>query len=144
VKFLLGGAFEHIEPTRNPTSYVAGVVLDLTSLLKLRDAYELAINDFLAVEALPCILETEDTKGQYMLEAEAGSLEPNMQYKEKWAPHAGWKVAPHHLRAPDAYYLNRIGRPWDHLAISAVLRDRHFLASCRAFITAETTPNSET
>ena len=141
VEYLLGGAFDHVELVRNPSSHIAGVVLDLASLLALKDLYELAVNDFLAVEALPSIIETDDTGGQYILGAEGGSLEPNMRYEEKWVPRDGWKLAPHHLRSPDSYYLNRIGKPWDHLAISAVLRDRHFLPSCRAFISGDRMPD---
>lgn len=133
IEYLLGGAFDHVELTRNPSSQIAGVVLDLAAILGFKDLYELAVNDFLAVEALPSIVESDDTNCQYVRAAEGGSYDPNMQYQEKWVPRDGWKLAPHHLRTPDTFYLNRIGKTWDHLAISAVLRDRHFLPSCRAF-----------
>src|SRR5580704_13872571 len=32
------------------------------------------------------------------------------------------------------YYLQRIGRWWDMLAVSSVLRDRHFLETCQHFL----------
>ncbi len=137
VVYLFGAAFEHVEIKRNPMSYLAAVVLDLSALLKFKDIYELARNDFLAVDASPSIFESDDSKGQYVLEGKGGTLETNMQYEERWSPQDGWKVAPHHLRTPASYYLNRIGRHWDHLAVSAVLRDRHFLPSCQIFVSTE-------
>jgi hypothetical protein len=139
VGYLFGGSFEHVQLPRNPTSYIAGITLDLAALLEMEEVYELARNDFLAVEASPSILEAEDTNGQYLLEGANCSLEPSMSYEDKWNPRDGWKVAPHHFRTPESYYLNRVGRPWDHLAVSAVLRDRHFLPSCRVFATRKLT-----
>ena len=100
----------------------------------MNEVFELAVNDFLAVKAMPTVVEVGDTPGQYVLNAEDIRSEPNMQYCETWAPVDEWKLAPHHKRGPLAYYLQRIGRPWDHLAVSAVLRDRHFLPTCRAFL----------
>jgi hypothetical protein len=77
------------------------------------------------------VVETQDSLGQYVHGAEDTRYEPNIHYDDEDSPTEGWKVAPHHHRAPDSYYLGRLGRFGDHLAISSVLRDRYFLATCR-------------
>lgn len=100
----------------------------------MKEVYEVAINDFLAVHAMPSVVEVGDTPSQYFLDGEDVRSEPNMPYSETWVPVDGWKLAPHHNRGPLAYYLQRIGRAWDHLAVSAVLRDRHFLPTCRTIL----------
>ena len=100
----------------------------------MKELFELATNDFLAVQAVLPVVEVGDTSSQYSFSGEDIRYEPNMRYSETWTPIDGWKVAPHHKRAPAAYYLERIGRPWDHLAVSAVPRDRHFLPTCRTVL----------
>jgi hypothetical protein len=134
VAYLLGNPFEHVAVPRRRASYAATVVLDLAAILETKDVFELAVNDFLAVHAMPTVVEVSDTCNQYVSNGEDIRCEPNMQYTETWVPVEEWKVAPHHKRGPAAYYLQRIGRPWDHLAVSAVLRDRHFLSTCRTLI----------
>lgn len=134
VDYLLGTPFEHIDLRRRSESYVSTVVLDMAALLEMGDVYKVARNDFLAVDAMSCVVETQDTPGQYMMNATDTRYEPNMQYKEDWLPGDGWKVAPHHYRSQPSYYLARIGRHWDHLAVCSVLRDRHFLPTCRTMI----------
>jgi len=134
VAYLFGGAFEHITFPRRSASYTATVVLDLASMFEMNELFELAINEFLAVHAVLPVIEVGDVSNQYVLGGEDIRYEPNMEYSVTWTPMDGWKVAPHHKRAPGAYYLQRIGRPWDHLAISAVLRDRHFLPTCRKIL----------
>ena len=134
VNHLLGGPFQHILPLqRRSDSYIATVVLDLAAILRMKDVFELARNDFMAVGITLPVIEASDTRGQYLIGGEGLHINPNMEYSEAWNPCDGWKVAPHHHRASDAYYLERIGRPWDHLAVSAVLRDRHFLPACMAY-----------
>ncbi len=100
----------------------------------MKELFELPRNDFLAVHAMLPVIEVGDTRSQYLLSAEDIRHEPNMQFSETWTPIDGWNVAPHHKRGPAAYYLERIGRFWDHLAVSAVLRDRHFLPTCRTVL----------
>lgn len=131
---LLGAPFEHVNVERRMESYVATVVLDLAALLEMGDVFELARNDFLAVAAHPCVVEVKDTEGQYVIDSADLTFEANMSYAETWTPQDEWKVAPHHTRGPSSYYLQQIRRPWDHLAISSVLRDRHFVSTCRAFV----------
>jgi hypothetical protein len=134
VNYLLGTPFEHVELERRSESFVSTVILDLAAVLEMGDFFELARNEFLAVKAMACVVEAEDTRGQYLLDSPGLSYEPNMEYEEKWQPADGWKVAHHHKRGPSTYYLGRIGRLWDQLAASCVLRDRHFPVSYRALL----------
>jgi hypothetical protein len=133
---LLGSCFDHVKLDRRPECYIATVILDLVSILGMRELYELAINDFLAVRAMPPTLEVGDGLSQYSLDGVDLRYEANAKYETSWSPTDNWKVAPHHHRSPSSYYLGRILRSWDHLAVSAVLRDRHFLASCQHILAA--------
>jgi len=135
VNRLLGDPFEHIQINRRAESYIATVVLDLAAIVGLGDVFEIAINEFLAVELCPTIIESPDTTAQYMYEGGELSFTPNVEYAESWQPQDQWKVASHHKRARSDYYLQRLGRYWDHLALSFVLRDRHYLVTCRHFLT---------
>jgi hypothetical protein len=131
VNYLLGTPFEHVQLQRRSESLVSAVVLDLALILGMTDLFKLARNEFLAVHAMSCVVETQDSSGQYVHGANDTTLEPNMFYDDKAVPLDGWKVAPHHKRAPQSYYLSRLNRSWDHLAVSSVLRDRYFIATCR-------------
>jgi hypothetical protein len=134
VMYLLGSPFEHVNAPRRLESYVSTIVLDLAALLEIGDIYELARNDFSAVRALPSVLEVADSPGQYVITADDIRFEPNMPYKDKWEPEGRWKVAPHHIRGPASLYLERLGRTWDQLATTSVLRDRHFVKSLRGIV----------
>jgi hypothetical protein len=131
---LLGAPFEFIKLDRRAESYIATVVLDLAAILQLGDVFDLARNDFLAVGLFPSVIEAPDSEAQYILHSNDLAFTANMEYEESWPADAGWKVAPHHQRAKTDYYLQRIGRHWDHLALSSVLRDRHFPETCRHFL----------
>jgi hypothetical protein len=131
---LLGVPFEHIKLDRRAESYVATVVLDLAAILQLGDLFDLAKNDFMAVALFPSVIEAPDSGAQYVLHSNDLAFTANMEYEDTWIPHDGWKVAPHHRRARSDYYLQRIGRYWDHLALSSILRDRHFPETCRHFL----------
>jgi len=133
---LLGDSFEHIQISRRPESYLATVVLDLAAVLGLGELFNTARNEFLAVDLVPTLIESPDTTAQYTLESGELSFTPNVEYAESWEPKDGWKVAPHHERARSDYYLQRLARYWDHLALSSVLRDRHDLETTRHFLSA--------
>jgi hypothetical protein len=129
---LLGGPFEHIQIERRAESYIATVVLDVAAVLEMGDLFTLARNEFLAVDIVLPVVEAPDTPTQYLVEGEGLCYTANMEFADAWAPIDGWKVAPHHRRTLTSY-LPRIGRPWDLLAVSAVLRDRHFVEALRHF-----------
>jgi hypothetical protein len=136
VNRLLGSCFDHVKLDRRPECYIATVILDLVSILGMGELYELAINDFLAVKAMPPTLEVGDGLSQYSFDGVDLRYEANAKYEVSWKPTDGWKVAPHHHRCPSSYYLGRISRLWDQLAVSAILRDRHFLLSCQQILSS--------
>lgn len=131
INYVLGTPFEHVQLQRRSESMISAVVLDLTAILGMSELFKMARNEFLAVDAMSCVVEAQDSSGQYIHGAEDTRYEPNMHYDDQGSPKDGWKVAPHHGRAPSSYYLSRNDRLWDHLAISSVLRDRYYLATCR-------------
>ena len=135
IDHLFGGPFEHIEIERRAESYIAAVVLDLAAILEMGDLFNVARNEFLAVDMFPIVIEVPDTPAQYTLDGEGICYTSNVEYAGSWVPVEGWKVAPHHVRAKSGYYLQRNSRWWDHLVLSTVLRDRHFLETCRHFLT---------
>jgi hypothetical protein len=129
---LLGDPFEHVQIERRAQSYAATVVLDLAAVLEMGDLFDEARNEFLAVNIVVPVMEALDTPTQYTAGGDGLSYTANMEFADTWNPTDGWKVAPHHQRARTSY-LARIGRPWDLLAVSSVLRDRHFVEVVRHF-----------
>lgn len=115
---------------------------DMCSILELQEALDDVVNEFLAVGALPQIVEAPDTSGQYVRRASDLRWEINVPYQIP-AEGQSWQAAPHHTREFD-YFLARIGRSWDHLDVSAVLRDRHFVSTLRQLVVAHSmlTPDS--
>lgn len=75
---------------------ISAVVLDLAAILRMTELFKMARNEFLAVDAMSCVVETQDSSGQYIQGAEDTSYEPNMHYDDQAIPKDGWKVAPHH------------------------------------------------
>jgi hypothetical protein len=73
----------------------------------------------------------DDTPAQYSINSDGQRYEPNMPFEESRLPSEVWKVAPHHGRGPDSFSAERVGEVWDQLAISCVLRDRHFVKNRR-------------
>jgi hypothetical protein len=130
-KYLLGSPFEHTNLTRRSESYIATQLLDICAVLEEEELFDIARNEFLAVDISLPVLEVDDTSAQYSINSDGQHYEPNMPFEESWRPSEGWKVAPHHHRGPDLYYTERVGDPWDQLAISCVLRDRHFVKNWR-------------
>ncbi len=129
--YLLGSRFEHTHLSRRSESYTATELLDLCSVLEEHELFNLARNEFLAVDICLPVLEVDDSPAQYCIDSSGQRFEPNMPYKEHWDPLEGWKVAPHHNRGPDVFYPESAGGPWDQLVISCVVRDRHFVKSWR-------------
>jgi hypothetical protein len=126
--YLLGSSLAHVEHQRRDECYIATVVLDLVSLFGLTKLYDDARNDFLAVDARPVAIETDDTPGQYLLAGQGTIQDVNVQYTDAWNQSAGWQTAPHHRRDIASHYLERNGRQWDQLAVMSVVRDRHWPA----------------
>ncbi len=134
VVYLLGPPFEGLPLRRRPECYIASTILDLASVLEEADLYDLARNEFLAVDIALPVIETDDDQGQYCIHAGQHRFEPNMPYQEYWEPTCSWRHAPHHQREAEDRYPQRVAGAWNQLALSCVLRDRHFLKSWRGVI----------
>jgi hypothetical protein len=131
---LLGSPFEHIHLSRRSESYTATQILDLCSVLEDEELFDLARNEFLAVNICLPVLEVDDDPAQYSINSSGQRYEPNMPYEEHWCPFEGWKVAPHHKRGPECAYPESMGETWDQVAISCVVRDRHFVNGWRRLV----------
>lgn len=129
---LFGGSLEFLEVDRRSESFIASVLLDLAAALQLTDAYDAIINDVLAVDIYPQVIECDDAGGQYQNAYEGVYIELWMRYDERADVSPDWTCAPHHRRSTQKY-LERIGRPWDLLAVCSVLRDRCFPSIIRGF-----------
>jgi hypothetical protein len=138
-EYILGRGFPKGQRRgRRSECYVSTIVLDLMAVSRLDDVYSTARNEYLAVGALPCVLESDDNLSQYRLDDSSLRFEPNMPYRDE-LPENVVDTAPHYARQLQDRYLQRVGRPWDLLAVSAFLRDRHFLSAIQSFGTpAET------
>jgi len=119
---LLGYAFEHVKTDHRRSSYLATTLLDLLALTGENRLYEDAYNDFLAVEVL-CCQNLPDGQDRLFSGEGAGTVYgPNIAYDEKIPPGPRWAVASHHRDRPDVE-----PSPWGALAISGLLRDRHWV-----------------
>lgn len=133
VAYLLGGAFEHVEHERRSTSLLAAVLHDVASSLELGRLYDDIRNDTEAVGAHPAVPLPADAADQNLL-GSALRVAMSPGYVDDWTRRDGWKTAPHQTDDSAAFYLGRIERPWDQLAISAVLRDRYWLWPVRSIL----------
>ena len=118
---------------RRDESYLAAVFLDLSAFVGLVQLYRFARDDFRRFRVLPSVIATADTQGQYLLDGAGVAKEINVPYAD--VPSLGWtSAAPHLPTAAAPRYLETSNRPWDHLAVSAVLRDRHFVCGWPALL----------
>ncbi len=133
---LFGGAFEHIRLRgRRGSSHVASVTLDLAALCGFRKLYGDIRNDHIAARIVPVVLRCPDGPDQYVLTGEANRWELNPDYPD--ALHLNRRLdIPHHREIDEPRALVNAGRPWDLLAVSASLRDRHFLDAVSASLDA--------
>jgi hypothetical protein len=113
---------------RRDASYLATVFLDLCAFLDLKRLYAFARDDFRRFSVFPSVVTTADTADQYLLDGPDVAHEINAPYTdtvaEEWT-----SVAPHLAAEARPRFLQEIDRPWDHLAVSYVLRDRHFVCA---------------
>jgi hypothetical protein len=134
VEYVVGSSLEHVSQRRLGTSYLAAVVLDLAAALELPDVYDVAFNDFEAVSVSPAVPIPEDDVGQYLVTGPV-PLDTAPRYVEHWSEGSEWRMAPHHDDDLSRYFLGRLNLLWDHLALSLVTRDRHWVAGLRALAT---------
>ncbi len=107
---------------------------DLAAVFEMGNLYDIARNEFLAVDIVLPVVEVDDDQRQYCLHVGRGRYEPNMPYDEHWHPKDGWKSAPHHTRGVEIFFAESAATPWASLAMSCVLRDRFFPKSWRRVV----------
>jgi hypothetical protein len=130
VVHLLIGGLPVANVERRPDSFLASVLLDLTASLELAEIYDSLINEIMAVKICPSIVQANEGVGFYQDNFGDVFIEPWVQYDGKYADHDGWECSePHRNLVP--CFLQRIGRTWDLLALSSVLRDRWFPLALR-------------
>jgi hypothetical protein len=132
IDYFFGGALEHVTQPRRMTSYLATVVLDLAAALELSSLYEDAYNDLQSSGTAPAVPLPQDDDAQYQIARAEVALDTSPNYAEAWSEGDGWRMAPHHDDDLGRYYLGRLGRVWDFVAICSVTRDRHWVAAIRA------------
>lgn len=131
VLYLLGGPYEHIDLRKRTQSFIATIILDLAACLELEDLYADAWNDFAAVGIAFPAIEVADERGQYLFNGTGVIYSPNIEFQDPATVGTDWQRGHHHERAHDAHELDQDGRSWELLAISLLLRDRHFLTATR-------------
>src|SRR5438128_980255 len=114
--------------TRRIVSSNRTSLLDSCAFFRLERLYSFARDDFPRINALLTVMTTADTAGQYLLDGTDVAHEINAPYKDALSDN--WtSAAPHLASAAASRYLQSVHRSWDHLAVSAVLRDRHFVCA---------------
>ncbi len=136
IEYLLGSSLEHIDKPPRRHSYLAGMLLDFAALLEDGDLYDLVYNEIAALDIRPFVAIPRDDVSQYMATGHGIDVPINTspKYLEYFADGSDWRMADHHDDEVDRYYLGRNGRLWDHLALSIVTRDRHWVAGLRALV----------
>jgi hypothetical protein len=122
-----------IEQTRRLSSYLAAVLLDLAAVLDLPDVYDVAFNDISAVGAVPLVALPDDDVDQYLADGDV-PRDTSPKYAETWDRGDDWRMASHHHDPVERWYLGRLGRLWDQLAVTLVTRDRHWVGSLRGLV----------
>ncbi len=122
----------------NPDSFLASVLLDLSAALELETIYDSVINDVLALRICPSIVEANEGVGFYQDNLGDVFIEPRVEYDGHYSDHPGWQSSGAHRRSTEPYLL-RIGRPWDLMALSSVLRDRWYPLAWRTLLNMDTT-----
>jgi hypothetical protein len=129
IERLIGSPFEVVDRPRRRGSLIATVLLDLCSTLGMTDIYADVYNDIEAVRIYPWVLRLADGPDQYLKTGLANRLDPHVDFAEELDDNE--EAAPHH-RDVAGRQLCEQGRAWDLLAVSAALRDRHFLGAIRS------------
>lgn len=133
IKTLLGYAYDFIDLPKRKESYFATVLLDSSALMGLTELYADILNDVLAVNILPCNVETEDIPGKYTLNGKA-VYSPVVRFKEKLGLKEEWRQIEQQVTGETYCFKNNLW--WELLSIMTVLRDRHYLYELQHTFTA--------
>lgn len=113
---------------RRDESFLAAVLLDLLAFFRRDRLYAFVRDDLRLAKALPSFTATTDSSDQYLLDGAGIGVERNARYED--ALNDQWtSAAPHLPMAAARRHLQQASRSWDHLAVSALLRDRHFVCA---------------
>jgi hypothetical protein len=133
IAHVFGTDFEHVRMQSRRTSHVSSVILDLAAVCRFRKLYADIRNDLIAVRVVPRVLRCPDTADQYSMIGEGNRWELNPAYPDE-LPRTGPLGPAHHAEDEHFRQLLREGRPWELLAVSSALRDRHFVGAMRHFV----------
>jgi hypothetical protein len=141
IEYLLGSSLDHIERPQRRHSYLAAVILDLAAALGDAELYDLAYNEISALDIRPFVAIPNDDVSQYMCTGHGIDVPLNTSpnYAEYFSEGSEWRMASHHDDEIARYFLGRLNRLWDHLTLSLVTRDRHWVAGLRALLNDSTT-----
>ena len=126
---VLGGPFEHVGLEPRKQSQIASVLLDVAYILDLHDLYADVRNDTVAVRLYPSVLLVAEGPDQLSRIGRDNRWDFNPDYAETID---GTGPAAPHLDIGGPQLIVPEERWWDLLAVSAVLRDRHFPRAIRA------------
>lgn len=132
VKFLLA-CISSPPVARRKDSYLAAAMLDLLAVLRFPRAYADASGGVRAAGIHPCAVVSSDTPLQYVLEGSQLGVHSNIRYTAQ-LPDSASDAGAHLAEAIKPRYLETVGRDWDQLAVSAVLRDRYFPSAWRSYL----------
>jgi len=120
---LLGSAFSN-GPGRRPWSYVATVLADLAAVVPGgRELYADIVNDFVAADASPVLLQADERRAQWRPNGPGGMLTAGVAYTEPLPPNG---IAASHFTEPEPPVP-----AWDALALASVTRNRHVVQTLR-------------
>jgi len=119
VNYLLGD-LDLLDLPRRRESLIAGVLLDLASILELPDVYDDARHEFYAVEVVPEVRHPPVGREAWLRDGAGTQRELNAPYADAFEDTPSWQTAPHHHQgsAPSN------GLAWESLAAWALMRDR--------------------
>jgi hypothetical protein len=121
-----GSAFDAVGLHRRPFSQIAGVLLDVAALLHLDEVYADIRNDTLAVDLSVDVLITA-SPDQYLRNGFGNRWDHSPDYVDRLAPDT--PAAPHLAEVTELARDLTYVESWNLLAVSAILRDRHFPAA---------------
>jgi hypothetical protein len=120
---LLGSAFAN-GPGRRPWSYVATVLADLAAVIPGgQNLYADMVNDFVAADASPVLLQADERRAQWRPDGPGGVLTAGVAYTEPLPPDG---LAAPHFTEPEPPVP-----AWDALALASVARNRHVVQTLR-------------
>ena len=119
--------------SRRDDSYLASVLLDLLAFCRIDRLYWFVRGECSRHNVRVLVIGTDDTKVQYILDGLGIEHEVNADYARELSD--DWTdAAPHLKSAARERYLQRMGGSWDHLAVSATVRDRHFVSAWMSLV----------